>query len=66
MGDIWCYLTLICPYFVEGTGRNRLDDIMWTKGFCDFLQKKIVMRIWSIGESKWKRQDGNIMYQGCI
>ncbi len=27
MGDIWCYLALICPYFVEGTGWNRLDDI---------------------------------------
>ena len=39
MGDIWCYLTLICPYFVEGTGRNRLDDIMWTKRFCDFWQE---------------------------
>ena len=26
MGDIWCYLALICPYFVEGTGWNRLDD----------------------------------------
>ena len=31
MGDIWCCLTLICPYFMEGTGWNRLDDIMWRK-----------------------------------
>ena len=42
IGDIWCYLTLICPYFMEGTGRNRLDDTMWTKRFCDFLQIKFV------------------------
>ena len=42
MGDIWCYLALICPYFVEGTGWNRLDDIMWTKRFCDFLQGEFV------------------------
>ena len=45
MGDIWCCLALICPHFVEGTGWNRLDDIMWTKRFCDFLQGKFVMRI---------------------
>ena len=31
MGDIWCYLALICPYFVEVTGRDRLDDTMWIK-----------------------------------
>ncbi len=38
MGNIWCYLALICPYFVEGTGQDRLDNAVWTKGFCDFLQ----------------------------
>ena len=41
-GDIWCYLTLICPYFVEETGRDRLDNAIWTKRFCDFLQIKFV------------------------
>ena len=44
MGDIWCYLAPICPYFVEETRRNRLDDIMWTKRFCDFLQGEFVIR----------------------
>ena len=31
MGDIWCYLALICPYFVEKTRRNGADNIRWTK-----------------------------------
>ena len=44
MGDIWCCLALIGPYFVEETGRNRWDDTMWTKRFCDFLQGEFVIR----------------------
>ena len=39
MGDIWCYLALICPYFVEGTGWNRLDVSCGQKDFVTFCRE---------------------------
>ena len=65
MGDIWCYLALICPYFVEETGRNRLDDIMWTKRFCDFLQEKFVTedKVKVFKESGYMEQSAHFGWQ---
>ena len=31
MGDIWCFFVMFRPDFVDGIGRNGLDDTRRTK-----------------------------------